>query len=308
MGDPYFYEDTDILKNKLNIKDYERLEEAESHYSATRSLELNRKPIEGNFDFEHLKKIHQYIFQDIYEWAGKQRVIDMWKHERVLAGNSVQYSLENLIEKDSKKAFKNLNSRQWNNFNIDEKTKQFSKCIADIWKIHPFREGNTRTVMTFASQFAEQHGFPLKVSLFRKHSEYVRNSLVMSSLGQYSEPKHLERIIKDSMEQGIFDKVIKVYKKDFPAIKHISPETAILLNDLNNDVGKNLTILELKTKHLQLGKQLEGLGTDNKAVVEQFNHIYRILKEFSNCTLTANSEKLEKNMVHNKPNTIDLEQ
>ena len=63
----YCYPDTDILINKLNITDDDSLYDAELELALIRLWELQMKPIRGDFDFEHLKAIHRFIFQDIYD-------------------------------------------------------------------------------------------------------------------------------------------------------------------------------------------------------------------------------------------------
>ena len=63
-------------------------------------------------------------------------------------------------------------------------------------------EGNTRTVITFATQFAEYHGFKMNKSLLKENSAYVRDSLVKASDGMYSEYQYLTRIIKDAIING----------------------------------------------------------------------------------------------------------
>ncbi|RAX55595.1 cell filamentation protein Fic, partial [Helicobacter monodelphidis] len=45
----------------------------EREISNKKTIELNANPIQGNFDYQHLKDIHKYIFQDIFTWAGKDR-------------------------------------------------------------------------------------------------------------------------------------------------------------------------------------------------------------------------------------------
>jgi cell filamentation protein len=79
--------------------------------------------------------------------------------------------------------------------------------MGDLWKVHAFREGNTRTTMLFFNQFANEKGFPLDYELISNNSDYVRNALVaisavFSDLGDRSQPEHLIRIVKDSMERG----------------------------------------------------------------------------------------------------------
>ena len=75
----YCYPNSNTLKNKLNIKDSHVLFDKEKRLTYLRLFELQKNPILGNFDFDHLKAIHYYIFQDIYEWAGKVRTVEIGK-------------------------------------------------------------------------------------------------------------------------------------------------------------------------------------------------------------------------------------
>lgn len=95
-----------------------------------------------------------------------------------------------------------MNSVKWEELSIEETADKFAKIIAAIWQVHPFREGNTRTVITFATQFAEYHGFKMNKSLLKENSDYVRDSLVKASDGEYSEYNYLIRIIKDAIIRG----------------------------------------------------------------------------------------------------------
>lgn len=71
----YCYEGSDVFINKLNIRDEETFYKAERLYASIRQSELNSKPLKGNFDFDHLKSIHKYLFQDLFYWAGKIRTV-----------------------------------------------------------------------------------------------------------------------------------------------------------------------------------------------------------------------------------------
>jgi cell filamentation protein len=202
MKDIYLYDDVPVLKNLLNIKDEELLEKAESDITYIRLLDIDDKINGTKFDYDHLKAIHKYIFGDIYEWAGTERTISMVKGERVLGGDTVRYSIPGCIEKDAISAIKNINAVEWNNLDIAETADKFSVLIAALWQVHPFREGNTRTVITFATQYAEAHGFKMNKSLLKDNANYVRDSLVKASDGPYSEYKYLVKIIKDAIERG----------------------------------------------------------------------------------------------------------
>ena len=77
----YFIPGTSVLRNKFitpgnpyGEPDPDKLRVLEELRSGLRINELNEHPIEGNFDYAHMKAIHRHIFQDVYEWAGQERV------------------------------------------------------------------------------------------------------------------------------------------------------------------------------------------------------------------------------------------
>ncbi len=81
----YCYLDTNILKNKAEIKDFEALAKFEAVLTAFRQYMLEKKPIKGKFGIAHLKNIHKFIFQDVYPFAGKFRLEDIWKGDTFFA-------------------------------------------------------------------------------------------------------------------------------------------------------------------------------------------------------------------------------
>lgn len=205
MLDPYVYPGTDILRNILGIQDRKRLDNAEADYVSLRLRELAENPLEGDYDIDHLTEMHKYIFQDIYEWAGKIRTVNIEKEEPALGGLSIEYSDKTKIEGDLSEALKKMVSRSWASLSSDDKVKYFSEDLAAVWKVHGFREGNTRLVVTFCCQFIEAQEIPIDRTIFEKHSTYVRTALVAYSavfhdLGDLSKKEYLERIIRDSLE------------------------------------------------------------------------------------------------------------
>ena len=79
--DIYCIPGTAVLKNKAGITDQYLLDEYEGDFTAIRLLELAHNPIAGAFDLAHLCKIHGYLFQDVYEWAGEIRSVDIIRGE-----------------------------------------------------------------------------------------------------------------------------------------------------------------------------------------------------------------------------------
>ena len=148
----YCYQNSDVLINKLNIQDEETFYKVERLYSGLRQSELLDKPIEGNLDFEHLKAIHFYLFQDLFFWAGKVRTVAIAK------GNL--FCLPQYIESYAKGIFANL--KRDNYFQSIPK-EDFISCVtnllADINALHPFREGNGRTQREFIRYIGLKSGY-----------------------------------------------------------------------------------------------------------------------------------------------------
>ena len=204
MRDPYLYEDCSVIKNKLGIKTQDKLDDAEADYVVYRLKDLVLNPMAGDYNTEHLLKMHYYLFQDLYEWAGKPRVIAIYKEEDVLGGMSVEYSDPFDITKDIHFVLSDMRNKPWKTMSKEESAKEFSSSLAQLWKIHPFREGNTRTTITFCCQFLAEMGFEINRELFEKNSRYVRTALVAYNAyfadgNDFSKKEYLERIVFDAM-------------------------------------------------------------------------------------------------------------
>lgn len=202
MKDPYVYEDTGTLINKLGIKDYEQLRKAEADISFVKLLTVDNNVDCTKFDLKYIKNIHKYILEDIFDWAGEFRTVPMEKPEDVLGGDTVRYAYPKEIEKKAENVVNELNRINWNTKELDDKAMSFTKLIAELWQVHPFRDGNTRTIVTYAFRFAEEHGFKMDRNLLLDNFTYVRKALVKASDGQYSEYEYLYKIIKDSIQRG----------------------------------------------------------------------------------------------------------
>lgn len=143
-----------------------------------RLKELAMNPLPGEYNTEHLLKMHHYIFQDLYEWAGEPRIIAIYKEEDVLGGMSVEYSDPFDIVKDIHNILSDMRGKPWKDMDRKRATVEFCDSLARLWKVHPFREGNTRTTITFCCQYADAVGLKINRELFEKNSRYVRTALV----------------------------------------------------------------------------------------------------------------------------------
>jgi cell filamentation protein len=146
--------------------------------------------------------MHGFIFGDLYEWAGKERRSDIFKNEQVLGGLSVTYTFPTEIAREARRAIAALHETDWAGLDTPERAEGFAKAVSALWQIHPFREGNTRAIITFACEFSDRYGFHMDRQLFGAHADFTRKALVMASIGKYSEYEHITRIFADSMERG----------------------------------------------------------------------------------------------------------
>lgn len=198
MSDCYLYDDVPVLKNKLDLKEEKALDRIEAELSRANMMLLYERGLDV-FSPESLCAIHHYLFGDIYEWAGKYRIINIEKREELLAGRSVWYSNDEDIPRDLDAAFAAINATPWNELPKEVFVHELTRCFSRVWRVHPFREGNTRTVVMMLTLFVEAHGFYMDQELMAASAGYVRNSFVMASLDQYSEYEHLERILMDAI-------------------------------------------------------------------------------------------------------------
>lgn len=107
---------------------------------------------DGNFDLAHLKAIHKHIFQDVYEWAGEIRTLEIRK------GNS-QFQFASYIEIGIQSVHERLKaSRFLKGTSAEEFANKAGEIIGDINYAHPFREGNGRTQLQFLQKLASHAG------------------------------------------------------------------------------------------------------------------------------------------------------
>ena len=215
MKDPYIQENG-TLKNKLGITEYKELNDAEKDIGFVKLIDIGES-FKQKYDAEYIRNIHRHIFEDIFGWAGEFRTVPVYKTEIVIPGLSLEYSAPKNIEKDLNVVLEELNSTNWSGKNIDEITAQFTDQLARIWRVHPFRDGNTRTTLAFAENYSREHGFSMDIGILleqltrlvtpngdvKRYS--IRDKFVLAALDKkdYPEPEHLQILIKQSILSGI---------------------------------------------------------------------------------------------------------
>lgn len=198
MKDLYLYENSSVLRNLLGITNEKELDLAEAELSRANMMLLYENGF-SDFTSNGICFIHKNLFGDVYDWAGEFRKINITKKERILAGQSVWYSNNTDIESDLDKAWKKINKIDWENISKPDFVKNIAKTFPLLWQVHPFREGNTRTIIMLLTFFVEHYGYYFDQELIAESAGYVRNSLVLASLGKYSEYEHFEAILNDAV-------------------------------------------------------------------------------------------------------------
>ena len=165
----YCYPNSNVLINKKNIMDTKMLYEAEIKYTGIRLMELQEAPINGNFDLKHLCKIHKYIFQDLYSWAGKIRTIDIGKGNMFCYVQNINSYAESIFEK----YFSGCYSAKENHAYFVE---TLADNYADLNALHPFREGNGRSQREFARELCLACGYIFDLS-GTTHKEMLEASI-----------------------------------------------------------------------------------------------------------------------------------
>ncbi|WP_153447199.1 Fic/DOC family protein [Vibrio algicola] len=148
----YCYSGSDVLINKLNIKDSLDLEEAEVAFSKERylSYQSNKTQLD-HFNFGHLKHLHFVLFQDLYRWAGQLRDVDISK------GNT-RFCTYSRIEPEANKLFSQIASLSTAN-NKEHLITQAADLFCEMNLLHPFREGNGRTLRFFFEEMLFVAGY-----------------------------------------------------------------------------------------------------------------------------------------------------
>lgn len=159
FDDPYCYKGTEVLKNRLGLRDPDLLEAFELEMTTLRAREALP---EGNLDAAHYREVHHHLFQDVYAWAGKYREVRTSKggnpfcFPEYIEGsmNAVFATLPDVLVAETAEPFV-------------ERTAAF---LGELNAVHPFREGNGRSQLAFVALLGAEAGFPLDFTRVRRES------------------------------------------------------------------------------------------------------------------------------------------
>lgn len=159
---------------------------------------------ENSFSFtpnEYLS-IHRKLFNDIYTHAGEIRTFNISKKEWVLDGASVIYGSASEIKATLDYDFKKEIEFSYKGLSVDEIIQHIARFISDLWQIHAFEEGNTRTTAVFLIKYLRTLGFNVNNDMFADNAWYFRNALVRANYNDlkseiYSSTQYLELFLRN---------------------------------------------------------------------------------------------------------------
>lgn len=169
-------------KSKPNIEKEQQTEEADK-VSARIAEILSEK----TFKFSPIEYIviHKRLFEGIYKFAGKIRDYNITKEEWVLNNDTVYYASCDSIRDTLDYDFEQERKFSYKGLDKEKIIEHFTDFISNLWQIHAFGEGNTRTTAVFAIKYLRTMGFSVDNSLFAHDSWYFRNALVRANYNNY---------------------------------------------------------------------------------------------------------------------------
>lgn len=181
----YFYPppDEETLRNLFDERDARILHELEYVETMSRQHELlaGDVSIERTYDAEHVQAIHRHLFQDVYEWAGEYRTVEMAKG----IGRGFAEVRGGEVEQHLSDVHRLVVGTAWPELDRDAFGERAATVFAHLNQAHPFREGNGRASKVFMEHVAQQSRFTFD---FSRVSPEVWNQASMLSrpdLGAY---------------------------------------------------------------------------------------------------------------------------
>ena len=149
----YCYPNSNVLKNKLDIMDATKLQKVETQLVLIKLYEKRQKGITGDFSPRHLIAIHLFIFGDLYPFAGKFRTEN-------IAKDHFRFAEWEFIEEELNRLTRQLQAEDYlAGLSKEDLAKRLAYYLSELNVLHPFREGNGRTIREFIRQLALRNGY-----------------------------------------------------------------------------------------------------------------------------------------------------
>lgn len=156
--DRYTYDDSDVLKNKFDIRDAAELEAVERRFFAERASTLTEPVV---LTPEAFSAVHKHLFQDVYDWAGEYRDVD-------IAKGQTRFCVARFIDQELRKRFEAFAADgRLDTQKVEDFADALAEHVIELNMIHPFREGIGRMLRVFLLNYAAQRGHRLDLTKVR---------------------------------------------------------------------------------------------------------------------------------------------
>ena len=152
----YFIEGGDVLENKLGITDSEQLREAEEDAFSDAAVDILDEDLSNTtLDFDFFKQLHGRLFEKVYSFAGQIRTVNITKQD-----SSIPFCYADFIEQEANRIFRNLETKNYlKNETKEDFVNNIAELAMDLNALHPFREGNGRTIRFYLQLLANNAGY-----------------------------------------------------------------------------------------------------------------------------------------------------
>ena len=155
-------------------------------------------------------RIHRRVFNNVFPHAGEYRSYNITKNEWVLDGDTVTYAPFEILQETIEFDFLQEKQFSYKELSPQESIAHICKFIAELWQIHPFAEGNTRTTAVFTIKYLQKFGFPVNNEAFKQHSLYFHNALVRANYNNLQKgitetTLYLERFFFNLLFDGTYE-------------------------------------------------------------------------------------------------------
>ncbi len=247
-----------------------------------------------------LFSIHKRLFNDVFpKIAGKIRDYNITKNEPVLLGDTVYYGSFQDIKDTLDYDFDREKNFSYKELNLKEKIEHIAEFISGIWQIHPFGEGNTRTVAVFTIKYLRTMGFDVNNDFFEQNSKFFRDALVRANyqdlkrnisytkeyLNKFFEnlllqgtndldSKYLFIKVTDNQNVGVKQKNVGVNKKNVGVkteekiLSLIKDNNKITIKEMAIKLDKTTRSIERTVKNLKQDNKIKRVGSDKTGTWE----------------------------------------
>ena len=263
-------------------KDLEKEKSEEADKVAVRITEILSENT-FNFSIAELVNIHKRLFTGIFEGAGIFRDYNFTKKEWVLDGDTVIYSSFETIKDALEYDFEQEREFSYKDLGLDDSIKHLCRFTSNIWQVHPFCEGNTRTTAVFIIKYLRTFGFNINDDVFAENSWYFRNSLVRANYKNFEKNVFEDTIFLERFFYNLLTKSNYELKNRYTHIDYIQSANDEEVNENNCTLEKQAIINILKANP----------NIKQEEIAEQINKSLRTVK-------TRMMEMQEKGMIERK--------